>query len=327
MPDRIVRRSLTVPANLHDFLRDAAPALADGFDYTRMQSVNREMFTDDWRIREADLLFEIPFLDPALPLPALVCVLLEHQSDTDRAVPLRMLFTATGYWERCWRAWEQAPAPRAALALPPILPILLYTGDRPWGSARTLRDLLGGPAAFHPIAPGWEPVFWSLAERTPPQLLDGGAFLQVLAILRVSREEQAEFERVFADAMRRLQALHGSETVRWHDLLQFAFTYAVWRRPGGERQRLIDIAAANHPGREGEVRVMAQTIAQAYIEEGQLMGRVRQLRADVRRLLTIRFGALPDAVTQQIDSVEDLARLDGAFEQAARVQTLAEFHC
>src|SRR3954447_16380740 len=81
MPDRIVRRSLEVAANLHDFLRDARPELADGFDFARMQPVSREMFTDDWRVREADLLFEIPFLDPVLPQPALVCVLVEHQSN------------------------------------------------------------------------------------------------------------------------------------------------------------------------------------------------------------------------------------------------------
>src|SRR5258708_37998035 len=94
MPDRIVRRSLATPANLHDFLRDAAPDLADGFDYSRMQPVNREMFTDDWRIREADLLFEIPFQDPTLPLPAIVCVFLEHQSGTDRLPAGRTVFAA-----------------------------------------------------------------------------------------------------------------------------------------------------------------------------------------------------------------------------------------
>ncbi len=86
MPDRIVRRSLEVPANLHDFLRDAVPRLSEGFDYARMRPVNREMFTDDWRIREADLLFENPFLDETLTVHALVCVLIEHQSDTDRMV-------------------------------------------------------------------------------------------------------------------------------------------------------------------------------------------------------------------------------------------------
>ncbi len=230
MPDRLVRRSLEVPANLHDFLRDAAPQHSEGFDYTRVRPVNREMFTGDWRIREADLLFEIPFLDETLTVPAIVCVLLEHQSDTDRPIPLRMLFTTTGYWERCLHTWEALPRPRPRFELPPILPILLYTGERPWGSARTIHDLLGGPAVFHTFAPEWGPLFWNLADRTPQQLLDGGAFLQVMAILRVAREEQAEFERVFAAAMGRLQALHGSEEVRWHDLLNFALRYAVWRR-------------------------------------------------------------------------------------------------
>jgi hypothetical protein len=321
LPDRIVRRTLAVPENLPDFLRDASPQVAEGFDYSRMQPVNREMFTDDWRFREADLLFEIPFLDSTLDVPALVCVLIEHQSDVDRMVPLRMLFTATGYWERRWHAWQRLPTPRPRFDLPPILPIVLYTGEQPWGSATSIRDLLGGPEAFHPFAPGWQPVFWSLESRTPEQLLNGGAFLQVLAVMRVTWREQAEFERVFAEAMRRLQALHGREEVRWHELLEFALKFALWRRPSDERQRLVEIASETNPGREREVRVMTQTIAEGYLNEGRIL----EAQAALRSILEDRFGQLPEAMSQTIVTMSDLERLREARRLAVRVSQLSEF--
>ena len=163
-----------------------------------------------------------------------------------------------------------------------MLPVLLYTGELPWGSARTIRDLLGGPAAFHPYAPDWGPIFWSLADRTPQQLLDGGAFMQVLAVMRVTREEQEVFERVFTEAVRRMQQLQGQDEVRWYELLNFALQYAVWRRPGTERQRLVELAAENNPGREREVRVMAQTIAEAYVNEGRAERRRKCAQSFVR---------------------------------------------
>jgi hypothetical protein len=325
MPDRIMRRSLEVPANLHDFLRNAAPHLAEGFNYAAMRPVNRETFTADWRIREADLLLEVPFRDPAAPLPGLVCVLMEHQSDTDRVMPLRMLLGMTGYWERRWHAWQALPAPRPRLLLPPVLPILLYTGELPWGSARTITDMLAEPQAFHLFAPGWGPVFWELSERPLEQLLAGGGFLQVLAVMRATWEDQAGFERIYAGAMNGLGQLQGHDEARWRDLLEFALAYALWRRPIGERPRLVEIAAANQPGREGEVRVMVQTIAEAYLDEGRTEGRVEEARNFLRMILEGRFGPLPEALRLEIAAMQNLERLRVAGQQALHVTSLAEF--
>ena len=53
------------------------------------------------------------------------------------------------------------------LELPPVLSVVLYTADLPWGSNTNIRDLLAAPAVFHPFAPDWGPVFYDLAGRTP----------------------------------------------------------------------------------------------------------------------------------------------------------------
>lgn len=146
------------------------PDLADGFDCDRARLVDREIVLPDWRRREADLPFEIPYRAGAEEIPALVYVLVEHQSDTDPVLPLRMLFYAVAFWEKQWGAWEKAARPKPPLRLYPVLPIVLYTGSVPWGSNRTLAEMLSEPAAFHAFAPSWQPLFWNLSERTPQAL-------------------------------------------------------------------------------------------------------------------------------------------------------------
>ena len=55
---------------------------------------------------EADLVFRIPYRDVADRWVLLV-LLLEHQSSADPVMPLRMLLTASLFWEREWKAWTE----------------------------------------------------------------------------------------------------------------------------------------------------------------------------------------------------------------------------
>jgi len=99
-PDRAIRDALAQPANLRDLLQAVVPQLAPGFDCDRATLLPREYLLDDWRCREADLLFRVPYHTAAGDQPALVCVLIEHQSRPDPAMPLRLLLYAVLYWER-----------------------------------------------------------------------------------------------------------------------------------------------------------------------------------------------------------------------------------
>src|SRR6185312_17149878 len=81
--DRMMRQTLKHPANLRSLLGQAVPHLAAGFDCDRACLLDPDFPMDDWRGREADLPFEIPYRHGAEEIWSLVCVLLEHQSDTD----------------------------------------------------------------------------------------------------------------------------------------------------------------------------------------------------------------------------------------------------
>lgn len=334
LPDQVIRESLQHPASLREFLQAVVPHLAAGFDCERARLIARDFPMEDWRVREADLPFEIPYRTAEGERLALVCVLIEHQSDTDVLMPLRSLYFAVGYWDRQWRTWMELPPPRPPLRLSPVLPIVLYTGPTPWGSNRTMADLLTEPRAFHVFAPVWEPLFWNLAERTPRDLLDSGsAWLEMLSVIRVERAEAAEFQAVFAEAIHRLAALQGREEVRWSDLLRIVLTYASWRRPPVERPTLEKIALETNPTRKEEVRKMVQTIAEALIEEGHAKGHaeghaegvLETNRENLRRLLLRKFPQLPEAILQRINACTDIERLKAALDRLLDLKSLDEF--
>jgi hypothetical protein len=343
LPDQVIRDSLKNAANLREFLHAVVPDLVAGFDCSRAREISREFPWEDWRIREADLPFEIPYRTADGEGTALVCVLIEHQSDTDTMMPLRALYFGVGYWDRQWKLWAAQEPPRPPLRLSPIVPIVLYTGPTSWGSNRTMTDLLGEPKAFHTFAPKWEPLFWNLADYTPRQLLDSGApWLQMLSVIRVERAEAMEFQDVFAEAAQRLAALQGREEVRWSDLLRIVATYASWRRPAAERGNLEKIALDINPTRKTEVRSMFQTIADELIErgraegltegraegltEGRAEGELKSARDNLRRLLLRKFQQLPDAIVQRIETCTDVERLKTALERVLDWTSVDEFN-
>ncbi len=331
LPDRVVRQALCHPANLRAFLRQVVPALADGFDCDRSRLLDREFPLDDWRRREADLPFEVPYRLGEQELWALVYVLLEHQSAEDPAMPLRLLYFIVLYWERQWKAWEQRPAPKGPLRLSPVLPLVLYTGAGPWQNNRTLHDLLGEPAEFHGFVPQWSPLFWELSQHSADGLLDSGdAWQETLAVLRARGEPGPAFERVYVEAMRRLQELAGQDHVRWYDLMRIILSWGLWRRPREERPTLLAAAEAAQAdvNRQKEIGLMGQTIAESIWEEGRTKGlsegRLELARQLLRQLLTRRFGTVPETVLQRIDHATDVERLTAAALQVADIAAVED---
>ena len=320
LPDRVIRDALRHPANLRAFLQQTVPALADRFDCERRRLLDREFLTDDWRRREADLPFEVPYRLGEEELWALVFVLIEHQSSEDAMMPLRVLYFVVLYWERQWRAWEQKPPPKPPLRLNPVLPLVLYTGGGPWQNNRTLHDLLGEPAELHGFVPQWSPLFWELGEHDADELLaSGDAWQEVLAVIRAQGADAATFERIYVEALRRLSPIAADDRVRWYDLVRAIVSWALWRRPGPERKTLLAAAQATQTDvdRQKEIGLMGQTIAESIWEEGRLKGEadgelkgaLKALRGTLRRALTERFGAVLETVGGRIESCSDVERL------------------
>jgi hypothetical protein len=321
--DRFFRDALRNPENLREFLMDAVPTLAHGFDFTRMNFIEPKFLLPNWRRREADLLFEIPYRFGPGERIALVCVLIEHQTQPDPRMPLRTLVEVALYWERQWQAWEQAEQPKDEFRLTPVLPIVLHTGTRPWGSARTLTDMLGPPDAFLPFAPAWGPLFWELSQHSPEELLNAeAAFMQVLTVVRMEGEERAVFERAFQETFRKLESIHGINRVRWTEMVKLIFGWVLHRRPREERQQWTDLGAAtqNDELRKEELKAMAQLLGKTIVEEA----REDQARGMLLLLGRKRYGEPSPEVVLAFEKIEDLARFNRMTLRILDVSSWAE---
>lgn len=327
-PDRAIRKLLENPRNLRDLIAAVVPDLAAGFDFERAEPVDRSFLMEDWRGRESDLLVRVPFREHPDERPALVCVLVEHQSAPDPRMPLRMLVYAVLYWEREWKTWEDGHPRGEPLRLSPVLPVVFHTGPDPWATNRTLAELMAGPESLRVFAPQWHPLFWDLAEQSPQALLDSaGDWLKALAVVRAEREETEAFLAVFAEVLRRLEAIHDPDKIRWHDLLWFVLSWALRRRPSAERDRLLHVARASQAGAEDrrELEAMSKVIEGSWEAEltarGEARGELRGCRDDLRLLLEDRFGPLSEELRQRIEATDDLELLRSGLRQVLRINS------
>ena len=321
------------PDNLRELVGAAAPDLAGGFVFSRTRKLDRALPLPDWRRRESDLLFSIPWQESAggPTTEALVCLLMEQQSQEDAAMPLRTLLYAVLFWEREWKQWEDRRGRGAPLRLTPVLPIIFHTGRAPWAAPRGFADLFAVPEALKSEILPWRPRFWDLP-ALPLEALRGadGEWLRAMAVVRAEREDRAAFHAVAEETYHRLAPLQAKDRLRWHDLMWFLLSWTVRRRPKEERQDLTALAAASHEDVivRREVEQMSQMLGQTWEEEvmsrGMQRGAVLTRREDLRALLENRFGPLPEGVTRRIEQTEDVERLKACFLQVLQMKSLDE---
>jgi predicted transposase YdaD len=150
------------------------------------------------------------------------------------------------------------------------------------------------------------------------------------------------FRDVFAAVLRRLEALSESERMRWHDLLWFVLSWALRRRPGEEREGLLETARSSQmelKHRE-EVAQLSETVVETWEQEllargeargraegearGRAEGEAQGLRESVQLLLEEKFGPLPEALVAEIGAMEDTERLRRVVRQVVHLNSLDE---
>jgi hypothetical protein len=221
-------------------------------------------------------------------------------------MPLRMLLSIVGWWARQWQQWQQSEPPRGSLRLSPVIPLVLYTATRPWGSNQSLADLIDCPEELRRFLPDWQPEFWNLGQRSAEELLAGGPWMQFLAVMRTGEQSPELFRSTLQAAGQNLTGLEATDPVRWGHLLRLVMEFSVWRRPRQERDDIIQTLRQTNPTRQAEVQAMSQTIAGQWLEEGEQRGELREARRALRAVAGAKFDPLPASLLQQWEACTDL---------------------
>lgn len=316
-PENGMKFVLENPANVRDLLALAGFDLLDWIDWPRMVVDRTTYVQRDYRHVESDLVLHAPIRVPGSRRRGrlLIYFLIEHQSEPDRWMLLRML----DYVVQVYKTQLRKRRPRAASAgrLFPVLPIVFYTGDAPWPNLGEFADLVELGDRLRGFGPALSPLFVNLRELAPAKLEQEGGFLGwVLRLVRERRTSSAEFQELLERVVRHLESLNATERMRWRELLSYlrALVYHVREEP--EHEELFDLieTSVHSDAARKEVRSMGRTIAEALKAQGKKKGIKLGDLAGRKSILLLqlheRFGDLPEDIIEAIKQSTDVKKLN-----------------
>jgi hypothetical protein len=254
-------------------------------------------------------------------------LLVEHQSRPQRFFLLRLAEYLLEAYKMQKRAWDEQHTSDAHFTLQPVLPIVVYTGERRWEEIETLVDLVEAGELFQAVIPTFKPHFLNLRDTAPETLVGvGGFFGQVLWLIRERHAEPAAFRRTLAEVVAALDAMPPRQGTRWRELLWYIHALVYHARNEEEQPGLREIVdcAIQADAHRQEYQIMGRTIAEMYLDQGREQGQLQNARAILLRQLRKRFKRVPRKVEARIAATTNLQELETWLDNFATAAALAD---
>jgi hypothetical protein len=238
-----------------------------------------------------------------------------------------MLFRVLDYLLQVYktqlRAWGEEHPTYTGFLFRPVLPIVLYTGQRRWDGLTPFADLTEAGHLFRSVLPEVTPIFLNLSDTADDRLRrDGGPFGQVLRLVRRREAKVAEFRTLLTEALRHLERMPQAERLRWLELLTYLDAFVYHYRETTEQPSLHEVILDSV--QSDELRLEVQTMHRTMADEHELRGELRGKRQTLVHQLRTRFGVLPELVAERIEAEQDVAQLDRWLENFATAKRLAD---
>lgn len=310
------------PEMVADLLRGFVPeSWVAQLDFGTLEKMSGQYVAEELRDREDDLIWRVRWgADDWL----YVYLLLEFQSDVDPYMAVRILAYVALLYQDLIRQKQVT----AAGQLPPVLPLVLYNGERRWTAAPEVAELIAPvPAELRPYHPRLryrlvDELRLALPVGDDPPNLAG-------ALFRLEQSRRLEEIEAVVDALLRRLPAPEQRSLRRAFVEWFKRVFRPTRLPGVELQVM---ALQDLP----EVRAMLadrlreswEQDRQAAREQGRAEGRVEGRMEALRTLLEYRFGALPPWVDGRLQgaNLEQLEKWTRQVLQAPNLEALFQAH-
>ena len=337
-----MKMMLEHPANVRELLSLLDTPWLNEIDFTRLQQIKTTFIRRDYRHLESDIVLTAPLAGPGRSrTKLLIYVLIEHQSEPDRLMPLRLVDSQSQIFRYQLRKWSQTHGSPARARLMPVLPVVFYTGVKRWPQVGTLADLIERGEEFRPVTPIVQhPLFLNLPDLPAAKLHRAGYFGWVLQLVQQRKSRAREFWELLEGVAAHLRAMPPMERQRWRDFLSYIGAMVYHERKESEQaklhevlQRSIDIAELRE-----EVLEMTKTMADVLMEKGRTEGRMEgrtegrtEAALETRQqtlvlLLRKRFRDVPPGVLSTVQSTTDIDQLDDWLDRFATASTLDDLN-
>ena len=136
--DAAYKEFFSNPDMVKSLVRDFIPGeFVKDFDFDKLELCGNEYITPEMGQRQDDIVWRVRWRDNW----CYIYILLEFQSAQDYWMALRIAV----YTGLLWQALIKSGVVKPGDMLPPVLPIVLYNGEKKWGAPTNLRSLIARP--------------------------------------------------------------------------------------------------------------------------------------------------------------------------------------
>ncbi len=319
--DRGYKALFSHPLMVEELLRSFVHEdFLDDVDFSALCRQNQTFVTEDLRQRETDVIWALQIKNR----PAYVYLLLEFQSSVDRYMAVRVLNYVTLLYQDLLKSGKLR-------VLPPVFPLVLYTGSDPWTAPLALRELVDVPSnSLARYVPDFRYVLVAENQFSRESLLElhnlvAGVFLIetcdadsiVDAITRVrvilDREAGPDLRRVFTTWVQRSLQRDGIDVdASVLDSLEVSKMLETTMKK--YREALLSqgwVAGRTEGKAEGRA-------------EGKAEGRAEGIRASILLLAESRFGEHAHALDELLAAISDMKRLQAILVRVNSATSLDE---
>lgn len=315
-PDRSTRWLFEDKEYVRDLIEILASELSRRIDFNRLSQMDRTFIPDTLRAQQSDIVFTAPFQTESGTDELLIYILIEHQSTVDPIMGFRVLFYMMQIWDFQRREWEANKVPKSQWRFRPIIPIVYYTGEDQWSNPLTLEAIMDMPDVLGRFVPKFDTLFLSVNETEAADLKETDLPLGwLLTVLQQKNTDIETISTALLEAVPHVKHLHKAIT--------YLVLFILHQRPAVEHEDLIRLV--EQQAHDMEVENMAKSIIEISKEEGEAKGETRAKREGIIKLLQIKFDNVPESITQKVNRIRSLSRLNSLFEKAATIETLDDF--
>jgi predicted transposase/invertase (TIGR01784 family) len=318
--DALFKYTFSQPQHAIELFRSVLPpAVVRHIDFDTLEMKPTSFIDDELRARFADLLFSVRLVGH----PAYLYLLFEHQSGPERFMCKRLLRYVLDTWDRDLQ--DQEKAGRVSRYLPVVIPIVLHHGERGWTEPVSLRELYDAPEEMLDELKPFLPELRFLLIDLAPQEAAALRALRVSAVVQMTlwafthvRHECDVTPALRADQDLVVAMIDAPSGLAALDVL-VRYILRVTGTPAREIQEIVD--QLGRPEASKIVMTAAEQLRQEGHKEGRKEGRKENQRDYLIRLLSQRFGELPDSFLARIQRA-DVVLLDRWFDRGITAPSL-----
>ncbi|MBV4438462.1 Rpn family recombination-promoting nuclease/putative transposase [Clostridium tyrobutyricum] len=264
--------------------------------------MDKSYILEDFSEEESDIVYKVNICGQDV----IFYILLEFQSRVDYRMPMRLLFYIVELRRERLKNTSKKDIRSKNFKLPAVVPMVLYNGKNKWTASRNFKDILGSNELFDENIIDFRYILFDVYRYDESQLEKMANMVSTIFLLdkEINKEDLMKRLRLTAYVLKKI-------TPEQFDILKMWLKSIM--KPRLDTESKIKVEEILEKSSQGEVDIMVSNLGKSIdnmIREGKEEG-MEKGREEVRKsisgsaikLLTKKFGALPEDMTERIEKL------------------------